>query len=37
MPNGTLVQKPAFAAFTSTALKLEGCRSKTSSAASCRK
>jgi hypothetical protein len=37
MPNGTLVQKPAFTAFTQTALKLEGCRSKTSSAASCRK
>jgi hypothetical protein len=37
MPNGTLVQKPAFGAFTRTALKLEGCRSKTSSATSCRK
>jgi hypothetical protein len=37
MPNGTLVQKPAFAAFTTTALKLVGCRSNTSSAASCRK
>ena len=37
MPNGTLVQKPAFTAFTRTALKLEGCRRKTSTAASCRK
>jgi len=37
MPNGALVRKPAFSAFTGTALKLEGCRSKTSSATSCRR
>jgi hypothetical protein len=37
MPNGTLVRKPAFTAFTRAALKLEGCRSKTSTATSCRR
>jgi hypothetical protein len=37
MPNGSLAAKPALGAFTRTALKLEGCRRKTSSATSCRK
>jgi hypothetical protein len=32
---GTLVAKPAFGAFTRTALKLEGCRSKRAVATSC--
>jgi hypothetical protein len=36
-PNDTLLKKPAYSAFTSTALKIEGCRSKTSVATSCRK
>jgi hypothetical protein len=34
-PGGTLVAKPAFGAFTRTALKLEGCRSKRAVATSC--
>jgi hypothetical protein len=36
-PNNTLQQKPAYKAFTRTALQIEGCRSKTSIATSCRK
>jgi hypothetical protein len=36
-PAGTLLAKPAFAAFTRTALKLEGCRSKTAVATSCKR
>jgi len=36
-PDGALVQKPAYRAFTRTALKIEGCRRKTAVATSCRK
>ena len=36
-PAGTLVKKPAFSAFTQTALKIEGCRSKTALATSCKR
>jgi hypothetical protein len=34
-PNGTTTEKPAFAAFRSTVLKLEGCASKPGDARSC--
>jgi hypothetical protein len=34
-PNDTLIQKPAYQAFTSTALSVEGCRSKGALATSC--
>ena len=36
-PNGPLVKKPAFKAFTQAALRLEGCRSKTAVATSCKR
>ena len=35
--NGQLVKKPAFSAFTQAALTLEGCRSKTALATSCKR